>query len=271
MAAVCWALAESFVWTIVYNCHVSTHRRVCACVTVGSLVRSFWLGGCLPQLSLLVVTCRRHQLMSRSNVMAVLGNGTQRRTTAWNWLFISLTSLTPATSPKPNLQTCLPPPPHRQRASALSVNPVPAWLWLSEARRGRHLVQVAVLGLFWDTHRLRVSLILSELYQHAVTSLAELWWQLPWKGKNLIPYGGYITNSSRFSFRLNGAQQCSLPIKGVPGAFLGELAAQLANAGWYLGVGMWDDRKVMRIDCETDFSISVASSTNAKSHPHVVE
>lgn len=47
----------------------------------------------------------------------------------------------------------------------------------------------------------------------------------------MIPYGGYITDSSRFSFILNGAQQCSLPTKGVPGAFLGELAAQLANAG----------------------------------------
>lgn len=47
----------------------------------------------------------------------------------------------------------------------------------------------------------------------------------------MIPYGGYITDSSRFSFILNGAQQCSSPIMGGPGAFVGELAAQLANAG----------------------------------------
>lgn len=147
--------------------------------------------------------------------------------------------------------------------------PDSGWARLTEAHIWCRLPSVR--GLFWDTHRLRVSLILSELYQHAVTSLAELWWQLPWKGKNMIPYGGYITDSSRFSFILNGAQQCSLPIKGVPGAFPGELAAPLVNAGWYLGVGMWDDRKVMRIDRETDFRISVASSTNAKSHPHFVE
>lgn len=51
------------------------------------------------------------------------------------------------------------------------------------------------------------------------------------KKENMIPDGGYITNFSRFGSVLNGAQQYSSPVEGVPDGLLEELAAQLTNAG----------------------------------------
>lgn len=56
----------------------------------------------------------------------------------------------------------------------------------------------------------------------------------------MIPYGGYITNSSRFSFILNGAQQCSSPIMGVPGAFLGGAGGTTGKC-WVISMS-WDAR-----------------------------